>query len=136
MSVMDAVEYVPDKPTYAIRIYSSFHPEIMEFPLISDPLYRKIAEYVFDDNDKFFQAGRVTIDSNLARSIVTDFSTYRDKVQALLVHCTMGKNRSPAVAIALNEIFGLGHNTEALLKKYQACNRSVYAAILDAGMKR
>lgn len=127
MSLQDAVDHIPDKPTYVIRIGSSNYNYNSQFPLQDSSSYVHIVEYVFDDNEPpLFELGPKTIDEFLAKSILEDFSKYKDNVEALLVHCSRGKNRAPAVGMALNETFGLGHNTEELKKKYGQANRHVY----------
>lgn len=136
MSLRDAIAYVPDKPTHAIRIFSSFSLEARKFELRqASEHYRRIVEYVFDDNFPGFRAGPVSMTPNLADRLVKDFVDHRSQVQALLVHCTHGKNRAPAVAIALNEIFGLGHNTSELKTKFPESNWEIYRTILAAGRK-
>ena len=133
MSLSEAVGHQPVKPTYAIRIHSSFSdykPELQK-----SHFYQRIAEYIFDDNDAFYQAGPVTITENIANALVRDFAESKNGVEALLVHCSRGKNRSPAVAIALNEIFNLGHNSEELKSRFNESNWAVYKAILEAGQR-
>ncbi len=134
MSSIGAIKHRPDKPTYAIRIYSSaFYEQVKGYKLRESIFYRKIVEYIFDDNDRSFQAGPVTITNALADTIVGDFAENKAQTEALLVHCTQGQNRSPAVVIALNEIFTLGQNSEELCDRFKRYNRAVYRAIMEAG---
>lgn len=104
LSLDVAEKFVPDKPTYALRIFSSRRTYE---PLPANPLYLRISEYIFDDNVGPFQAGPISITDDIAREMVIDFAKYRDQVSALLVQCDRGINRSPAVAVALNDVFGL-----------------------------
>lgn len=130
-SLEEALDFVPSKPTYAIRIFSKAeHSSWLQ--LKPSEFYKTVATYVFDDNDEFYQAGPKTIDDATAASIVTDFAKHRDEVDALLVHCIRGKNRSPAVAIALNKIFRLGADSDALEKKYPAFNDYVHQLLLKS----
>src|SRR3989344_221992 len=87
------------------------------------------------ENEPLFQAGPVTITEDIADSIVRDFAKHKDNVEALLVHCTRGRNRSPAVAIALNEVFSLGDNSNELKKEFHAYNKHVYKLVFEAGQR-
>lgn len=132
----EAIVFVPSKPTYAIRIFSSFHTELdRQLLLRPSPNYRRIMEYIFDDNDIGGRSGPIDLTPQMALELVRDFAQHRDTVQALLVHCTLGKNRAPAVGIALNKIFALGKKHEELEKRFAEYNRLVYREILYAGKK-
>ncbi len=135
MSLSEAVEYQPVKPTYAIRIFSSFDDSDYKPELQESHFYQRIAKYIFDDNDSSCKAGPVTITEDIANAIVIDFAESRNGVEALLVHCTRGRNRSPAVAIALNEIFSLGHDSKELKARFNESNWAVYKAILKTGQR-
>lgn len=129
----EASKFLPDKPTYAVRIFMS---GLKEMPKLQEnPHYLAIQEYTFDDNDGMFQVGPLSITPEIAEHIVLDFAKYRDRVSALLVHCSRGRNRSPSVAIALSEIFQLGNDTETLKRNFPHANREVYRAIMQAGEK-
>ena len=121
----EASVYQPDDKTYAIRIMMS-HPAFRECvpPLQNLDLYTT-REYVFDDITPDLGEG-VLFEESMARQIIGDFSSDRDDCSTLLVHCARGINRSPAVAMALNDIFDLGHDTEKLKKKYSEANLYVY----------
>ena len=135
MSSKEAILHEPNKPTYAIRIFSSPTSDNGRDPLRNSDFYRKIVEYVFEDTDPFiFQAGQTIITSEIARSIVSDFAEHKNSIEALAVHCYFGKNRSPAVAISLNEIFGLGANSKELKQKFNEYNRYVYDTLMEAGL--
>lgn len=128
----EAIMYQPEKKTYAIRIFNGEDKEAPKRdPLKSSPLYVCVAEYFFDDNDEFTRCGPVTIDEETARRMIEDFARHRESVECLLVHCFKGQNRSPAVAMALNEIFGLGHDASALRENYQSANKYVYKRIRE-----
>jgi len=132
----EAVRHQPEKKTYAIRIFNSEERDAPKRdPLISSPLYVHVAEYFFDDNDEFMMCGPVTIDEETTRKIIEDFARHREYVECLLVHCSKGQNRSPAIAMALNEIFGLGHDTNSLRENYQAANRYVYKRLRETAEK-
>ena len=69
----------------------------------------------------------------MADSLVGDFAGELSNIEALMVSCTLGKNRSPAVAMALNDVFSLGHDTGSLRQIYSNYNNDVYQSILEAG---
>ena len=127
MRISDAIYHLPDKPTYAIRIASPGFNNLREFPLENSPLYVGISEYIFDDADDFYRPEwAVMFDEDIAGRVLQDFEIHRDGCESLLVHCSKGENRSPAVAIALNEIFGLGQDSAALKEQYPDSNWFVY----------
>jgi len=129
--LMEAVDYQPINPTYVIRIGSKRSD--FKFALQESGLYT-VVEYLFDDNDPTrwgkLSKNSITIDEVIARSILSDFKEKGLDKETLLVHCSMGKNRSPAVGIALNEIYNLGHNTEELKKRFPEANWYVYETLL------
>ena len=130
-ALRDAISYIPDNRTYAIRIFSSFVKERDKLPLHSSGLWVNVAEYVFDDNTDSYMACPKTIDDKIAISIITDFARHRETTETLLVHCTLGRNRSPAVAMALNDIFKLGYIPKELREEYVVANLYVYPKLLE-----
>ncbi len=126
----DAQKFQPAKPTYAIRIFSSYNTDSDKKPLVNSPLYHRIVEQTFDD----IWPGSPTVGfrnptmftDEMADSILRDFSAYKDSIEALVVHCSRGINRSPAVALALNEIFGLGYDPDQLKIQYPDATWFVY----------
>lgn len=59
-----------------------------------------------------------------AKKILSDFEEYKDKIDTLMVHCSRGQNRSPAIGIAMNEIYGWG--IKGLKEKFPWYRRYVY----------
>ena len=135
LSSFKAEKFMPSKPTYALRIFSSNHPSlpIPEKPkLQASNHYIGIGEYTFDDNEWRAVVGPVSITEEIADSIVQTIEQFRHRMEALIVHCGRGINRSPAVAIALNDIFHFGHDSDALKKNFPQFNKDVYRAIKSA----
>jgi predicted protein tyrosine phosphatase len=131
-SLSDAITYKPTEPTYAIRIFSPGpvgNERLDRFPLVDSPNYKHITVYRFDDID-YHQRNKIVFDESIASKIIEDFAQYKDQVETLLVHCIMGKNRSPSVAMALNEKFDLGANVKELRKKYPENNKLVYRTMM------
>ena len=128
--------HIPEKSTYLIRIFSSgYEYQEQQFPLQASENWREIKKYIFDDNDYHFRLGSMSIDDTIATKIVSEFAVHKDSVESLVVHCSRGKNRSPAVAMALNELFNLGHDPHILLAQYAEFNRLVYDNVKSAGKK-
>lgn len=131
----DAQEFQPSKPTYAIRIFSSYNTDSDKKPLATSPLYHRIVEQTFDDIWPDYPGvgfeNPIMFSEEMADSIIRDFSAHKDSIDTLLVHCSRGINRSPAVALALNEIFNLGYNPHELKKKYPHATWFVYDTLKE-----
>ena len=135
MGLFDAIEYVPTNPTYAIRINAKSYggPEV---ELKKSGLYT-IVNYSFDDIEPFFaREGQELFDEDIARRMLAEFREKGEDKETLMVHCSRGKNRSPAVGIALNEIFNLGYNTKELKDKYPESNWYIYRTLIKAAKKQ
>ena len=136
MPLRIATLHVPHVKTYAIRIFSEFGLDHLTSMQKSDN-WVSIERYVFDDVWPGMPGGLyprdVVFSEDIASRIIDDFMKRKDISEALLVHCSRGKNRSPAVAMALNEIFCLGHDTEELKKQYPDANWYVYETMLRKG---
>lgn len=146
MGYRQAIRYVPRVPTVAIRIFDSY-PDSLNSPrleLQDSPFFRTLG-YVFDDQDSDWILQRypaydlkgvairnVLFDEMLARKMLEDFAGLKDGCLDLLVHCTIGACRSPAVAMALNEVFELGQDSQALKDRYPTYNRFVYRLLKEA----
>ncbi|MFA5888017.1 MAG: hypothetical protein WC852_04885 [Candidatus Nanoarchaeia archaeon] len=141
-----AAKHKPSVPTLAIRIFDSY-PDSDNSPkiLLRDSSLYTICPYTFDDinldtllrdypeTDVFeLRQKHIPFNENIAKQIITDFENNRKEKLELLVHCTLGASRSPAVAIALNEIFNLGNNTDKMKARYSAFNTYIYRLMLEA----
>lgn len=142
-SLEEALSYQPDRPTYAIRIFSKIRTS--RPPLQDSPLYTAINEYVFDDVqpprtwlswDKVIswlglETGYIMMNETIAEELLLDFDREGRDCETLLVHCYAGVNRSPAVAVALNRIFDLGHDNDTLIKTYPESNWYIHNLLLE-----
>ncbi len=140
-SLEEVLSYIPDEETYAIRI-SSAYDDNTHYPLQESSFYKEIHHYFFDDiwpgmPDEFHShlpdEQYRPFTTEIAHTIIDDFSHALDSIDSLLVHCRFGVNRSPAVAIALNEIFELGEDSAFLKHKYPEYRRFIYNTLLEAG---
>jgi len=126
-----ALEYAPSVPTYALRIINSPKMRTL-FPsglLVQSPNYKQIKEYAFDDCDPLYNPepkNTIMFNEKIAEQILCDFREGKDGCASLLIHCGLGLNRSPAVAIALNEIFRLGNDTEKMKRDYPLYTVYIY----------
>lgn len=78
--------------------------------------------------------GRETLfDENIAKKILRDFEGVQGDVETVVVHCWRGKNRSPAIGIAMNEIYGWG--IPGLKEKFPGHRRFVYDKMMEVGGK-
>lgn len=136
LPLCDAIQYHPVKKMYAIRISSEFSLDHLD-SLVDSENWVKISSYVFDDVWPGMPGGldprEVVFNEDLAQRILLDFKEYIPQTEAVLVHCSMGRNRSPAVGIALNDIFGLGYDTDELKMRFPEANWYVYETLLNAG---
>ncbi len=124
---------VPDHPTYVIRINSERFPLEKRYGHRNHPLYIP-KEYTFDDRTPNLREGRL-FDQDIAERILTDFRVEGLDKETLLVYCIRGKNRSPAVGMALNEIFGLGYDPAELRKQFPETNWYIYGTLMNVAEK-
>ena len=134
MSLGSALVHIPKSPTYAIRIKLSEYlrdPEMNFGNLVESPLFHSVNEYVFDDiYSQRSDSSNVLFTPEIASGMLIDFLNERNGCDTLLVHCERGKNRSPAVAMAFNDIFHLGHDRDKLKSEYQGYNWHVYHVLM------
>ena len=76
--------------------------------------------------------GRITLfDKNKAIKILEDYDNIKKDVDSVMIHCNRGENRSPAVGIAMNEIYGWG--IEGLKEKFPNYRKFVYDILKRVG---
>ena len=114
-----AEQFIPQEKTLAIRIFDSFGPNNGSNSLQSSSNWAGILEYTFDDMDlnrypedylkEKLPEWEVKFDlfnPELAEKIKQDFESFLE-VPQVLVHCTFGWKRSPAVIKGLGHIYDL-----------------------------
>lgn len=121
-----AREFEPDEPTIAIRIFcpgarKTYDPKLID-PWANCPeapfdksKYVAVHEYSFKDvevgvrgwEDRDDLADLLVFTPEIAESILLDFKRSYRPGFSVMAHCYAGASRSVAVAVALNEIFGL-----------------------------
>ena len=134
MSLEQATKHIPEKSTYAIRIFNSEIPSHRIPKLRPSEYYRAVREYIFDDASPD-EIGRkvldILFDRVIAEQMIRDFAEYGRGCDALLIHCLAGKNRSPSVGIAFNEIFSLGHDSKNLEEKFPNYRRHIKDTLVE-----
>lgn len=116
------------KPTIVIRALDSGKEP---FPLPAHGNYVTVVAEVFDDITEA-RPNRVLFGPEQARRIIAGVGAYRNAAEQLLVHCTMGASRSPAVATALDRIYQLGHQDRLESAYVRSMNKHVHATMLAA----
>jgi len=134
MDRTEAVEYKPLHLTYAIRIGfgGRKHPNYQFEPLKKPELCRTHF-YFFDDLEpRHLSWGirGISFTPEIAEEVITDFEEGRKDCNTLLAHRSRGKNRSPAIGMALNDIFSLGHHSAELKSQFPAYNQWVYQVMM------
>ena len=66
-----------------------------------------------------------------ARQILSDYENFWEGAETILIHCNRGKNRSPAVGKAMNELYGWKIND--LEKRFPLYRRYIYNSMIKAG---
>jgi len=140
---------MPNEPTLAIRIIDTEERWRALYPPFDDSRYVHTLTYYFDDCDydafdnerlaeEFrnddLEAGLVAFDESTARKIIADYQQSPPH-NRLLVHCYAGHSRSPAIAIALNDIFNLGSETDALKKEHCGYSRMIYRIMMETSKR-
>ena len=123
-------EYSPTKLTYAIRI-RDFNDRKRLPKLMDSHLFQEVKIYRFDDADPDSH-GRGPLKEGLAERIITDFQKLRNNCECLMIHCNQGESRSPAVGLALNDIFDLGYDHFAFSGYHWQYNPHVFKQLIFA----
>jgi predicted protein tyrosine phosphatase len=127
------LDFSPRAPTYAIRIFNSNTPSQRQ-PLKLSRFYEKELEYIFDEEIVRIP-NRIMFSDNIATKIIADFQYGAKGCDAIVVHCRHGLNRSPAVGLALNQIFNLGNDSWQMNQDYPILSRVVYREMLRIAQK-
>jgi|SRR3989344_2984952 len=131
-----SLNFIPNKPTYALRIFNVTGPQDFVHELLYSENWIRIVNCYFHDTNPE-EAKRLCfshfLEIDYARKMVRDFARYKDRCEAVMIHCMAGMNRSPAVAVAFNDIFGLGNDSQTLRNQYTDLNEYAYETIIKAG---
>ena len=151
LSLDKALKFIPSEKTYGVRILDS-----MQFKqitnLVESDNWVKINKYIFDDKwasdwqeilDEereiydfmgYPGPGDVLFDEYFAERILNDYEIYGKEAETIMVHCNKGRSRSPAIARAMNDIYGWG--IKGLEEKFPESRRFVYEIMMDVSRKR
>jgi hypothetical protein len=94
-----------------------------------------IPQYEAMGMTRYIDKGCKLFDLDVASNLLEHFKEHRNGLDSLVVTCHRGINRSPAVAMALNQIYKLGHNHEELIQTHPQANWYVYKVLLEAAAK-
>jgi predicted protein tyrosine phosphatase len=123
-----------DKPIYLIRIFDAPRLTVAPYAELKYPeQFKTIKSYIFDDVYHLQDEERFRLfKDEIAQKILTDFDNDGKDCKTLLVHCRAGISRSPAVAIALSEIFHLKtpEQIAEMKKNFSFYNKKVYNTLL------
>ena len=97
---------------------SEKYPEMTKEGLIS---YYESEGHPYERGDLF--------NKNFAKQILSDFEKVKKNTETILIHCRKGNNRSPAVGIAMNEIFGW--EIYGLKERFPHYRRFVHKILMD-----
>jgi len=120
--------------------YSGYDPSGEEFQKYLKDQQKEYPKMTAESLLGYFESrghpyGRYTLfDEEIAKKILDDFEMVKEEVNCVMVHCSRGKNRSPAVGMAMNEIYGWG--IEDLKEKFPEYRRYVYQTMIDVSKKR
>jgi len=111
-----AAKHRPRLGTAIIRIFPTDEAVRASYPMLDHGDYFDYnLEYVFDDispidytSEEIKERKLVLFSETNAERIITDFRQVMQALDYLVVHCDLGRRRSPAVAAALNHMFRLG----------------------------
>jgi predicted protein tyrosine phosphatase len=138
LSRSQAKEFISDVPWACISIAT----EQSDFPKINKVQQIGILQIIFADVDTQehleYLDKEVGIKSQLfskshAEKILNFINEVKDKIEILMVHCTAGASRSPAVAAAIQKILG---QDDSHWFKTKCPNALVYRTILQTANER
>lgn len=147
-----ASQYIPNNnKTIMIRLMDSNHlyedtpNEFIKFPnIINNDKYFKIIEIFVDDIDKikyedeyFKQINEnktiIPMNMDIAKDLLNEIDSISNGELSnydLVTHCRLGKSRSTATFIALNEIYNLGYKN--LKNIHNHYNHQIYNQLIEA----
>ncbi len=129
-SLEEACMYRSNENVYHIQIDSADKGDSFRFENLNRGGNFIHRIYHFDDVTPSSGNG-LLFDERIAENIMDDFITGAGRSKILLVNCFAGLSRSPAVGIALNDIFSLGYNSDELKERYAMFNQWVYKIMLE-----
>lgn len=125
-----ASQFYGSEDLYKIKIVGSNYIPREEASGKINGLY----QYFFDDVNS--EADGILITPDISKNIIYDFEKNKNNYTGLLISCKYGAGRSPAVAMALNEVFNLGHDTFLMSKEFPQFNNYVFQQISRVGTKK
>lgn len=118
-----------DQPHAIISINDD---ENSEWPLCINSLCKGYERFYFHDID-VVQDGLTLFSEFQADDIVSFVNNIKQYVSTIVVHCTMGRSRSPAVAAAISYYLN-GKGSEQIFFDHYTPNRKVFSTLLNGFM--
>jgi hypothetical protein len=119
----------PQDPTYTLRIASPGRTHLLS-TMRESPHYVRTVAYEFDDPAK---PGKAPFTADIAKKMLEDIALWHEKVQTILVNSQHASRRGPAVAIAIDELFGFGN---ARLRNYHKfMSVPIYDEMMNTGAR-
>lgn len=88
-----------------------------------------------NQSGSFIPQGSKLFDEETAKRILLHFRDHYQTADSIVINCVQGKNRSPALAIGLNEIYSLGQDKDYLNAKYAEANWYIYKILIETASK-
>jgi predicted protein tyrosine phosphatase len=140
-SLKDVIEFVPQDPTLALRIVDPSKRLVLPSLKSSENYFRTFV-YEFQDITPEDIPSQEDLEGlfnhRIAWDIIYDFNTNKGDCADLLVHCELGLGRAPAVAKAINDIYGL--NDLEFLSEFEkvyhlTANQYVYQVMIEQAQR-
>ena len=106
------------EPTFSNIFKKSWREMSLKYPKMTLDSFIGWQEYA--GNPKW---RTTSFNEDIARSILEDYEGIRD-IENVVIHCSRGENRSPAVGIAMDEIYGWG--VKGLREKFPNYRKFIY----------
>ena len=101
-------------------------------PLKRADKYAQVFTYTFDDVITGLSSDAdVRFSPRMAQQVLDDFDSVKTDLETLVVHCSRGKNRSPAIATGLAQACGLADHI-ALVRRHPMMNYDIYKTLVEA----
>ena len=150
LSAKKALKYVPLEKSGAIRIFNSSY-RMRPPSLKENNNWIYVDEYFFDDifprswkefhgEDELLNVrgwnhrNRILFSEKDAKKILKNYENMENEIENLIIHCVHGANRSPAIGIAMNDIYDWG--IKGLKEKFPEYRKYVYNIMMKEASKR
>lgn len=119
--------FKPEPFSLLIRIL-----QVNEIPneLKFQSFFKKILIYNFNDKKELTKE---SFNQKILKQLKKDTQKIKEDFDTIIIHCSMGLSRSPAIALGLNHIYKLGFNERKIKKLRPRYNKFIYNLIKGIG---